>query len=87
MFQVELWLNEWLYICQKSWNIEIQSKRYWNICSTIIFRSCFKNLSFDNIKETGLYGYVYGFSVNYKSIDVLDILDIQQNLMKKRNIK
>ena len=36
------------------------------------------------MKKTGLYGYVYDFSVNYNSIDVLDILDIHKNL--KENV-
>ena len=27
----------------------------------------------NNIKETGLYGYVYDFSISYDSIDVADI--------------
>ena len=35
-----------------------------------------KNYSFDNMKKTGLYGYVYDFSVDYDSIYVHDILDI-----------
>ena len=30
----------------------------------------------DNMKKTGLYGYVYVFSVSYDSIDAADILDI-----------
>ena len=39
------------------------------------------------MSKTGLYGYVYDFSVNYDSIDFDDILDIHNNLMKKRDIK
>ena len=35
-----------------------------------------KNYSVDNMKKTGLYGYVYNFSVDYDSIYGHDILDI-----------
>ena len=40
-----------------------------------------------NTKNTGLYGYVYDFSVAYDTIDVDQILDIQKYLMKKHGIK
>ena len=42
---------------------------------------------FDNMKRSGLSGYVYDFSVDYKAISVDDILDIHKYLMKKNNIK
>ena len=35
------------------------------------------------MKNTGLYGYVYGFSIDYDSIDVDDILDVHKYLMVK----
>ena len=41
-----------------------------------------KRFSTDNMKETGLYGYVYNFSVDYDRIDVDDILGIHKYLMK-----
>ena len=40
-----------------------------------------------NMKKTGLYGTVYDFSVDYKSIVVDDTLDIHKYLMEKNNIK
>ena len=43
-----------------------------------------KDWSVDNIKKTGLNGYVYGFSVDYAVITVDDILDIHNYLMKKK---
>ena len=46
-----------------------------------------KNFSVDNIKKTGLNGYVYDFSVDYVAITVDDILDIHKYLMEKNNIK
>ena len=36
-----------------------------------------------NLMNTGLYGYVYDFSVNYDAIAVTDILGIHKYLMKK----
>ena len=45
-----------------------------------------KNWSVDNMKKTGLNGYVYDFSVNYDAIAVDDILDIHNYLMKKNDI-
>ena len=40
----------------------------------------------DNMKMTGLKGYVYDFSVDYDAIAVADILDIHKYLMKKNEI-
>ena len=39
------------------------------------------------MKKTGLHGYVYGFSVDYDTIAVDDILDTHKYLMKKHHIK
>ena len=46
-----------------------------------------KGFSVDNMKKTGLNGYVYDFSVDYDAIAVDDILDIHKYLMEKNNIK
>ena len=45
-----------------------------------------KDCSVDNMKDTGLNGYVYDFSVDYDTTDVDDIKDIHKYLMKKNNI-
>ena len=54
------------------------------------YKLCLGNISkdwlIDNIKKTGLKGYVYGFSVDYDAIAVSDILDIHKYLMKKNDI-
>ena len=42
-----------------------------------------KDISVDNMKTTGLNGYVYDFSVDYYAIAVDDILDIYKYLLKK----
>ena len=45
-----------------------------------------KDFSVNNMKKTGLNGYVYDFGVNYDAIAVDDILDIHKYLMKKNDI-
>ena len=39
-----------------------------------------------NMKQTGLYGYVYDFSIDYKPIAVDDMLDIHKYLMEKNDM-
>ena len=46
-----------------------------------------KYFSADNMKKTGFYGYVYSFNVDYDTIAIDNILDIQKYLMKKHDIK
>ena len=53
----------------------------------LCLRNVSKIYSTNNMKRTELCEYVYGFSVNYDSIDVDYILDIHKYLMKKHNIK
>ena len=45
-----------------------------------------KDWSVDNMKKTGLNGYIYYFGVDYKAITVADILDIRKYLIKKNGI-
>ena len=51
---------------------------------------CLGNISedwlIDNMKKTGLNGYVYDFSVYYNSTDVDDIKNIHKYLIKKNNM-
>ena len=54
------------------------------------FPLCLRNISKDfeiveNMKETGLNGYVYDFSLDYFDISVNNIIDIHRCLMKKNN--
>ena len=44
-----------------------------------------KGWSVDNMKKTGLNGYVYDFSVDYVAITVDDILDIYNYLIKNND--
>ena len=45
-----------------------------------------KDWSIDNMKKTGLNGYVHEFSFDYSDTAVDDILDIHNYLMKKNDI-
>ena len=45
-----------------------------------------KNWSVDNMRYTGLFRYVYDFSVDYDNTSVDDIKNIHKYLMKKNNI-
>ena len=46
-----------------------------------------KDFSVDNMKKTGLNGYVYDFSVDYDAIAVDDTLDIHKYLIEKNGIE
>ena len=45
-----------------------------------------KDWEVDNMKDTGLNGYVYDFTVDYDATAVDDIKDIHKYLVKKNNI-
>ena len=61
-----------------------------NDANVIATPLCLGNISKDwlvyNMKDTGLNGYVYDFSVDYDATSVDDIKDIHKYLMKKNNI-
>ena len=46
-----------------------------------------KDFSVDDMKKSGLYGYVFDFSIDNDSNDTGDVLDIHKCLMAKNNIK
>ena len=51
------------------------------VATSLCLGNVSKDWSVDNMKKTGLNGYVFDFSVDYHAVD--DILDIQNYLMKK----
>ena len=57
---------------------------------TVAIPSCLGNSSRDwaveNLRKTGLNGYVYDFSIDYNAIAVHDILGIQNYLIRKNDI-
>ena len=47
---------------------------YFNI-NALCLDNVSKDFSTYNMKKTGLYGYLYDFSVHYDSIDVADVVN------------
>ena len=56
------------------------------VASPLCLGNISKDFSVDNMKKTGLNGYVYDFSVDYNAIVVADILEIHTYLMKMNGI-
>ena len=50
---------------------------------TLCLGNISKDWSTDNMKKTGLTGYVYDFSADYNAVTIDDIKDIHNYLMKK----
>ena len=57
------------------------------VATSICLGNISRDFSIDNMKKTGLNGYVYDFNVDYDAIAVDDITDIHKYLMEKNNIK
>ena len=56
------------------------------VATSLCLGNISKNFSVDNMKTTGLNGYVYPFNVNYDAITVADLLDIHKYLMDRNEI-
>ena len=67
--------------------IKLKAKDSNIIATPLCLGNISKDWSVDNMKDTGLNGYVYDFSVDYGAISVDDIKDIHKYLMKKNNIE
>ena len=50
----------------------------------LYFRNISRDFAVDKIRKAGVNGYSDGFSIDYYSIDVANILNIHKYLMKKR---
>ena len=66
--------------------LEFKSKDSEILVNSLCLGNISKDWSVDNMKKTGLKGYVYDFSVDYDAIAVSDILDIHKYLMGKNEI-
>ena len=53
------------------------------ITTPLCLRNISKDFTVDNIKRSGLNGYVYDISIDYDAIAFYDILDIHKYLIKK----
>ena len=63
---------------------KIKAKDFETVATPSYLGKVSKDWSVDNMKNTGLNGHVYDFSVDYDAIAVADILDIHEYLMKKK---
>ena len=54
------------------------------VASPLCLGNISKDWSTDNMKKTGLTGYVYDFSADYNVVTLDDIKDIHNYLMKKK---
>ena len=76
--------NSYLFV--NSTGIQFKAKDSELVATPLCLGNISEYFSVDNMKRTGLYGYVDDFSVDYDAIAVDDILDIHKYLMKKNNI-
>ena len=56
------------------------------VATPLCLGNILKDWSVDNMKKTGLNGYVYDFSIDFDAIAVDDIMEIRNYLMKKIDI-
>ena len=77
--------NSYLFVNGKE-IIKFKAKDSEIVATPLCLGNVSKDWSVDNLKDTGLNGYVYDFSVNYDATAVDDIKDIHRYLMKKNNI-
>ena len=56
------------------------------VASPLCLGNISKDWSTDNMKKTGLTGYVYDFSADYNAVTIDNIKDIHNYLMKKNDI-
>ena len=66
--------------------IKFKAKDSEIVASPLCLGNISKDWSTDNMKKTGLTGYVYDFSADYSTVTVDDIKDIHNYLMKKNDI-
>ena len=77
--------NSYLFV-NSTGIIKFKAKDFMIIATPLCLGNISKGWTVDNMKDTGLNGCVYGFSVDYNAIAIDDIKDIHTYLMKKNNI-
>ena len=75
--------NSYLFVNGKEIR-KIKTKNVEIVATPSCLGNVSKDWSVDNMKNIGLNGYVYDFSVDYDAIAIADILDIHKYLMKKK---
>ena len=66
--------------------IKFKAKDSEIVANPLCFRNISEVLSAENVKNNGLYGSVFDFSVDYRTIAVEAIFNIHKYLMKKNGI-
>ena len=79
------WANSYLFVNGQE-IVKFKAKDSEIVAAPLCLEKISKEWSVDNMKKTGLNGYVYDFSVNYDAIALDDILDIHKYLKKKNDI-
>ena len=64
--------------------IKFKAKKSAIVASPLCLGNISKDWPTDNMKKTGLTGYIYDFSADYNIVTVDDIKDIHNYLMKKK---
>ena len=77
--------NSYLFVIGKEIH-KFKAKDSKTVATPLCLGNISKDWSIDNMRKTGFNGYVYDFSVDYDSIAVDDILDIQNYLMKNSDM-
>ena len=77
--------NSYLFVNGKE-IIKFKAKDFEIVAYPLCLGNISKDFSVDNMKNAGLNGCVYDFSVEYDAIAVDDILDIHKYLIKKNGI-
>ena len=75
-------VNSYLFVNGKE-IYKFKAKDSETVTTPLCLGNISKGFSVDNMKKTGLNGYVYDFSVDYDAIAVDNILGIYKYLMEK----
>ena len=77
--------NSYLFVNGKE-IIKFKAKDSEIVATPLCLENISKDWSVDNMKDTGLNGYVYDFSIDYDATAVGDIKYIHRYLMKENSI-
>ena len=66
--------------------IKVKAKDLEIVATPLYLRNISKDWSVENIKKTGLNGYVYDFSVDYRAISTVNIPNSHKYLMIKNDM-
>ena len=77
--------NSYLFVNGKE-IIKFNAKVFEIVATSLCLGNISKDCSVDNMKKTGLNGYVYDFSVDYRTVFAVLISNIHKSLMIKNDI-